>query len=135
MISEARCLGAISLELPFALSPFRKGKSTGNESPTKKVSLETYLFLSNSYCQDTSLNTVSCFLKIWWNKGIMSILQHSGLCLAASSYCSALLITWSSISKCAPDGSRELSTSQTCLCGIYNLCVSTVLEGLTHIAQ
>lgn len=51
--------------LPY--SP-QKGKSNGNQSPTEKFTPEASLFISNSYCQNTSLNPVSCFPRTLWNE-------------------------------------------------------------------
>ena len=97
-------------------SPLRISNST------KKFSSETNLFLSNSCCQGTSLNMISCLRRALWNKrtvisGKVSI-PSKWVCLAASAQSITGSVTQSSISKCVPDGSRGLSKTQTCLGGI-----------------
>ena len=65
-----------------------------------------------------------CGTREWRFLAEKTIPQHSGLCVAASSQSRTGSITRSSMSKCVPDVSRDLSKSQTCLGGIYVLCVT-----------
>lgn len=48
---------------------------------------------------------------------------------------SSVPMSWISLSKCAPDGSRDLSESQTCLGGICDLRVTVRSKGTHHSAQ